>query len=113
APEVPSAQVKSAILFAGIAADGTTSVRELAVTRDHTERALEALGAPSERDDAEVRVQRFQHGGFEGRVPGDPSSAAFLIAAAALTRSGISITGVGLHPRPLRLPSLIAAQGVS
>src|SRR6187200_1896767 len=62
APEVPSAQVKSAILFAGVAADGTTSVRELAVTRDHTERALEALGAPVERDDTEVRVQRYQHG---------------------------------------------------
>ena len=112
APEVPSAQVKSAILFAGIAADGTTSVRERAVTRDHTERALQALGAPVERDDTEVRVQRFQHGGFEARVPGDPSSAAFLIAAAALSRSGISITGVGLNPSRLRFLDVMTRMGI-
>src|SRR3954454_4701647 len=57
-PDVPSAQVKSAVLFAGLAADGATSVHEAAPTRDHTERALEALGAPVERDGAEVRVRR-------------------------------------------------------
>src|SRR3954464_10624939 len=112
-PAVPSAQVKSAILLAGIAADGRTSVREAAATRDHTERALEALGAPVERDGAEVRVRRFQHAGFEGRVPGDPSSAAFLVAAAALTGSAITISGVGLNPSRLRFLDVMERMGVT
>jgi 3-phosphoshikimate 1-carboxyvinyltransferase len=112
APSVPSAQVKSAILFAGTAADGVTCVRETASTRDHTERALEALGAPVERDGGEVRVRRFQHEGFEGRTPGDPSSAAFLIAAAALTGSHITITGVGLNPSRLRYLDVMDRMGV-
>jgi len=112
-PAVPSAQVKSAILLAGIAADGRTSVRETAATRDHTERALEALGAPVERDGTEVRVRRYQHDGFEGRVPGDPSSAAFLIAAAALTGSRISITGVGLNPSRLHFLDVMRRMGIA
>ncbi len=112
APEVPSAQVKSAILFAGVAADGITTVREPAPTRDHTERALEALGAPVERDGEELRIRRFQHGGFEGRVPGDPSSAAFLIAAAALTGSAITITGVGLNPSRLHFLDVMERMGI-
>jgi len=112
-PDVPSAQVKSAVLFAGLAADGATSVHEAAPTRDHTERALEALGAPVERDGAEVRVRRFQHAGFEGRVPGDPSSAAFLVAAAALTGSAITISGVGLNPSRLRFLDVMERMGVT
>jgi 3-phosphoshikimate 1-carboxyvinyltransferase len=111
-PEVPSAQVKSAILFAGLAADGVTAVRERAATRDHTERALEALGAPVEREFGEVRVGRFQHGGFEGRVPGDPSSAAFLIAAAALTGSALTVTGVGLNPSRLHFLRVMERMGI-
>lgn len=111
-PEVPSAQVKSAILFAGLAADGTTSVRERAATRDHTERALEALGAPLEREGGEVRIRRFQHEGFEARVPGDPSSAAFLIAAAALTGSALTITGVGLNPSRLHFLDVMERMGI-
>ena len=111
-PEVPSAQVKSAILFAGLAADGTTAVRERAPTRDHTERALEALGAPVESRDGEVRIRRFQHGGFDGHVPGDPSSAAFLIAAAALTGSRLTIAGVGLNPSRLRFLDVMERMGI-
>jgi len=109
---IPSAQVKGAILFAGLAADGTTVVRESAPTRDHTERALEALGAPVEREHGEVRIRRFQHGGFEGRVPGDPSSAAFVIAAAALTGSALTITGVGLNPSRLRFLDVMERMGI-
>jgi 3-phosphoshikimate 1-carboxyvinyltransferase len=112
APEVPSAQVKSAILFAGLAADGMTAVRETAATRDHTERALEALGAPVAHEGSEVRVRRFQHGGFEGRVPGDASSSAFLIAAAALTGSAITITGVGLNPSRLHFLGVMERMGI-
>jgi len=111
-PEIASAQVKSAILFAGLAADGTTSVRESAPTRDHTERALEALGAPIERGGLEVSVRPFQHDGFDGRVPGDPSSAAFLIAAAALTGSAITIAGVGLNPSRLSFLDVMDRMGI-
>jgi 3-phosphoshikimate 1-carboxyvinyltransferase len=112
APEVPSAQVKSAILLAGLAAEGTTVVAERAATRDHTERALEALGAPIERRDGEVQVARFQHEGFSGQVPGDPSSAAFLIAAAALTGSALTVADVGLNPSRLHFLEVMARMGI-
>jgi 3-phosphoshikimate 1-carboxyvinyltransferase len=111
-PAVPSAQVKSAVLLAGVAADGVTTVTETAATRDHTERALEALGAPIAREGRGVRVRRFQHDGFEGRVPGDPSSAAFLIAGAALTGGRLSVSGVGLNPSRLRFLSVMERMGI-
>ena len=69
ASPAPSAQVKSAVLLAGLDAEGRTVVREAAPTRDHTERALLALGAPIETGDG-VAVRRFQHAGFSARVPG-------------------------------------------
>jgi 3-phosphoshikimate 1-carboxyvinyltransferase len=112
-PSVPSAQVKSAVLLAGVAAAGTTTVAEAIGTRDHTERALEALGAPVERSDGEIVVRRFQHEGFAGRVPGDPSSAAFLVAAAALTGSTLRIRDVGLNPSRLRFLSVMQRMGVA
>jgi 3-phosphoshikimate 1-carboxyvinyltransferase len=96
-PVVPSAQVKSAVLLAAMAAEGPTTVVEAAPTRDHTERALEALGAPIQRDDG-ITVHPFQHEGFSGSVPGDPSSAVFLAAAAMVTGSAITIHDVGLNP---------------
>lgn len=95
---VPSAQLKGAVLLAALRAEGRTTVREPAPTRDHTERALEALGAPIETTEDGVGVEAYQHEGFSARCPGDPSSAAFLVAAAALTGSPITITGVGLNP---------------
>jgi 3-phosphoshikimate 1-carboxyvinyltransferase len=97
---VPSAQVKSAVLFAGLQAHGTTSVSEPAETRDHTERALEAFGAVVNRQVRTVSVeggQRLTGGSFV--IPGDISSAAFwMVAAAALPGSRIEIEGVGLNP---------------
>jgi 3-phosphoshikimate 1-carboxyvinyltransferase len=112
-PSVPSAQVKSAVLLAGVAATGETTVVETVGTRDHTERAFEALGAPVDRTDGAITVRWFQHGGFEGQVPGDPSSAAFLIAAAALTGSPLRISGVGLNPSRLRYLSVMERMGVA
>jgi 3-phosphoshikimate 1-carboxyvinyltransferase len=109
---VPSAQIKSAVLFAGIDADGITTARELVRTRDHTERALQALGAPVQRDDLSVSVRRFQHEGFTARVPGDPSSAAFLVAAAAITGSPVTIVDVGLNPTRTRFLEVMARMGV-
>ena len=99
-PEAPSAQVKSAVLLAGLHADGTTSVVEIAATRDHTERALTAFGGHVHVDGLTVSVTGGQR--LQGRtltVPGDFSSAAFwLVAAAALPGSRVDIENVGLNP---------------
>jgi 3-phosphoshikimate 1-carboxyvinyltransferase len=99
-PDVPSAQVKSAVLLAGLHAEGTTSVLEPAATRDHTERALKAFGGRVTVNGLLVEVQgRQQLTGRSLTVPGDFSSAAFwLVAAAALPGSRVEIEGVGLNP---------------
>ena len=95
---VPSAQVKSAVLLAGLAADGETTVVEPAATRDHTERALAHLGAPVQAEPGRTSVRPFQHDGFGGSVPGDVSSAAFLVAAGLLSGVSIRVVDVGLNP---------------
>jgi 3-phosphoshikimate 1-carboxyvinyltransferase len=97
---VPSAQVKSAILLAGLHTDGTTSVTEPAQTRDHTERALEAFGFDVSVDALTVSIRGRQRAmGHDLPVPGDFSSAAFwMVAAAALPGSEITIEDVGLNP---------------
>ena len=99
-PDVPSAQVKSAVLLAGLHAEGTTSVSEPAATRDHTERALIAFGGTVEVDGFTVSVPSGQRlAGRSLAVPGDFSSAAFwLVAAAALPGSRVEIEEVGLNP---------------
>lgn len=109
---VPSAQVKSAVLLAGLAAEGETTVSEPAATRDHTERALAALGAPVRVGEGSVTVSAFAHPGFAGRVPGDVSSAAFLVAAAALTGSELAIHDVGLNPTRTRFLAVLDRMGV-
>lgn len=97
---VASAQVKTALLLAGLQADGTTTVREPERSRDHTERLLPLFGAPVDREGLTVRVR----GGARLRsvqtaVPGDISSAAFLIVAAlALPDSETRVDGVLLNP---------------
>jgi 3-phosphoshikimate 1-carboxyvinyltransferase len=99
-PEVPSAQVKSAVLLAGLQASGQTLVIERTPTRDHTERALAAFAAAVECDGQRVRIDGGQRlRALTGRVPGDISSAAFpAAAAAALHGSDVTIEGVGLNP---------------
>jgi len=108
APETPSAQVKSAVLLAGLQAGGETTVIEPAPTRDHTERALSTFGATvtvtgpstSLRTGRTVTLRGGQRlSGRQLTVPGDISSAAFLaVAAAALRGSDVTITNVGLNP---------------
>ena len=99
-PEVPSAQVKSAILLAGLHADGVTHVRERVSTRDHTERALKAFGARVGRDENGISLVGGQRlTGRDLQVPGDISSAAFWLAsAAALPGSDLVLEHVGLNP---------------
>jgi 3-phosphoshikimate 1-carboxyvinyltransferase len=99
-PEVPSAQIKSAVVLAGLHADGTTSVREVAATRDHTERALLAFGGSVAIDGLTVSVSGGQRlSARDLSVPGDFSSAAFwLVAAAAIPGASVRIEHVGLNP---------------
>jgi 3-phosphoshikimate 1-carboxyvinyltransferase len=99
-PDVPSAQVKSSVLLAGLQAEGMTAVVEKAPTRDHTERALHAFGAKVRTEGLRVEVEGGQR--LQARtliVPGDVSSAVFWIAlAAASADAEIEIDGVGLNP---------------
>ena len=99
-PDTPSAQVKSAVLLAGLQASGETVVTESAPTRDHTERALETFGAGVTVSGRRISLRGGQRlSGCELRVPGDISSAAFMaVAAAALPGSDVVITDVGLNP---------------
>ena len=97
---VPSAQVKSAVLLAGLFAEGETTVEEPLPTRDHTELALEAFGAKLQRTGNRAAIaggQRLE--AIEAEVPGDVSSAAFFLSAAALfPESELIIEGVLLNP---------------
>ncbi len=114
---VASAQVKSAILLAGLYASGTTSVSEPSESRDHTERMLKASGVAVQREweikcllqgTATVRASVFQ-------VPGDLSSAAFLLAAGLLEGlRGIGCDeGVGVNPTRTGFIDLVKAMGGS
>lgn len=112
-----SAQVKSAIMLAALFADGVTTIVETAPTRDHTEQVFRMLGLPVEVDGLTVRVQGF---GPEGpplkarswKIPGDISSAAFwLVAAAANKRSSVTIRGVGLNPRRTAVLNVLERMG--
>ena len=112
-PKTPSAQVKSAVLLAGLHADGTTSVIEPAATRDHTERALTAFGGTVTVDGLTVSVTGGQRlHGQTLSVPGDFSSAAFwLVGAAALPGSRVEIEGVGLNPTRTALLEILRRFG--
>jgi len=97
---VASAQVKSAVLLAGLHARGVTWVEEPELSRDHTERMLAAMGAEVLREDTRVGIRgqpRLRAAEFE--VPGDPSSAAFWVAAALLVPgSRVRVRGISLNP---------------
>ena len=114
-PEVPSAQVKSAILLAGLHASGRTAVMEPAATRDHTERALTAFGVALKQDGLAVEVEGGQR--LHGRdvvVPGDISGAAFWGAlAAGLPGSRVVIRDVGLNPSRIALLDVLRRAGAS
>ncbi|MEO6213564.1 MAG: 3-phosphoshikimate 1-carboxyvinyltransferase [Vicinamibacterales bacterium] len=110
---VPSAQVKSCVLLAGLFADGTTFVEEAVPTRDHTERALETFGVHLTTTEGRVGLPGGQTlAPSEVHVPGDISSAAFWGALAGGTPGGrISIEGVGLNPTRTGLLGLLRRAG--
>lgn len=110
---VASAQVKSALLLAGLNAAGTTRVTEPGASRDHTERMLTALGVPVVKDGRVVSVTGgARWDAFSAVVPGDLSSAMFLIAAAAIVPgSRLTLTGVGLNPTRTGALEVLAAMG--
>ena len=114
-PDTPSAQVKSAVLLAGLQADGETVIVEPATTRDHTERALATFGARVDIDGRRIALQGGQAlAGCQLRVPGDISSAAFMaVAAAALPGSDVTITHVGLNPSRAALLDVLKRFGAS
>jgi 3-phosphoshikimate 1-carboxyvinyltransferase len=116
-----SAQVKSAVLLAGLFAVGVTSVTEPARTRDHTELALEEFGATIEKHGRTTRIHGLSSANGSGKltaksldVPGDLSSAVFWIAAASLfADSNILIHNVGLNPTRTAILDLFMAMGAS
>ncbi len=112
-PSIPSAQVKSAVLLAGLHASGTTSVTEPAQTRDHTERAFAAFGIHVRVDGRTIAIDGGQKATAQQLdVPGDFSSAAFwMVAAAALPGSQISIDDVGLNPTRVGLIDVLRRYG--
>ena len=114
---MPSAQVKSAILLAGLNASGTTRIVEPEPTRDHTERMLRAFGATVDVvDEREGRVITLAGGqvltGCAVEVPGDPSSAAFPLVAALITPgSAVTVRGVLLNPLRTGLLTTLSEMG--
>ena len=111
---VASAQVKSAILFAGLNAAGRTTVTETSPTRDHTERLFNGFGVPvTVNEDGSALLDgpaRFTSGAIT--IPGDISSAAFFVAAAMLLRgSELIIEGVGLNPTRTAFLSVLRSWG--
>jgi len=110
--EVASAQVKSAILLAGLFAEGETSVTEPERSRDHTERMLSGMGVPVRVDGLTVTVGPGRPRGGRLDVPGDISSAAFfLCAAAALPGSEVTVRGLGVNPTRTGLLDVLRAMG--
>ena len=124
---VPSAQVKSAILFAGLRADGRTTVRERVATRDHTERMLRARGiavrterlAAGDADGHDGAVAISLEGGrtveaIDERVPGDVSAAAFWLVAGAIHRDAdLVIRNVGVNPTRRAIIDVLRSMGAS
>jgi 3-phosphoshikimate 1-carboxyvinyltransferase len=112
---VPSAQVKSCVLLAGLYADGETIVREPVRSRDHTELALREFGAEIRVEKRVITMRgRPRLTGRELEVPSDLSSAAFFIVAALITPgSSLTIRGVGLNPTRSTLLDFLVSMGAA
>jgi 3-phosphoshikimate 1-carboxyvinyltransferase len=109
---VASAQVKSAILLAGLGADGPVAVTEPAQSRDHTERMLRQFGARLTTRGLTATLEPGPLAGASVSVPGDISSATFvLVAALVVPDSRVTVTGVGLNPTRTGILEALAAMG--
>jgi len=112
---VASAQVKTALMIAGLCSQGSVTVIEPLATRDHTEIMLEHLGVPLRREDRTITTYPFDDlPGGSWRIPGDFSSAAFwTVAAAIVPGSELSLPGVGLNPTRTGLLRVLEGMGLS
>ena len=113
---IASAQVKSCLLLSGLYAAGPTALSEPIVSRDHTERMLIALGVPLQTAGAAVYLDPADWSGgwdgFDWAIPGDLSSAAFVVAAAAMVPgSEVVVEGVGVNPTRTGLLDLLRLMG--
>lgn len=109
---VASAQVKTAVLLAGLQADGRTEVAEPAPSRDHTERMLRSAGVALEERDGVLSVERGVVGPLDLDVPGDPSSAAFFAVGALVSPdSEVTIEQVSLNPRRIAYLDVLRRMG--
>lgn len=110
---IPSAQVKTAVLFAGLQAEGTTSLSEAVRTRDHSEHALKAFGATLTRTGERLSIAGGQKlKAIEATVPGDISSAAFFLAGALLfPDSNLVLDSLGMNPTRAALLDVITTLG--
>ena len=112
---IASAQVKSAILLAGLAADGPTTVRQPGPARDHTERMLAAMGTDIQSLEPAVTLWPSSRlAPVSMSIPGDASSAAFLLVAAALVPgSEVTVVGVGVNPTRTGLIDVLQTMGAT
>jgi 3-phosphoshikimate 1-carboxyvinyltransferase len=116
---VASAQLKSALLLAGLAAGVRVTVREPAKSRDHTERLLRGFGAPLHEDGLAVTLEPAPDWlrrlpGLDLTIPADPSSAAFLVAAALLAEGGdLRVRAVGVNPTRIGFLTVLARMGAA
>lgn len=110
---VASAQVKSAVLLAGLYADGQTCVTEPAPTRDHSERMLQGFGYPLERQGPRICLRSGgQLHGQSLQVPGDISSAAFFLLGATIAPgSDLTLEGVGINPTRTGIIEILTRMG--
>ena len=110
---IASAQVKTAVLFAGLQAKGTTSIAEKVRTRDHSEHALRAFGARLERENDRLTIEGGQKlHAIDATVPGDMSSAAFFLCASLLFEdSNLVLDALGMNPTRAALLDVISAMG--
>jgi len=113
---VASAQVKSCILLAALFAEGETRIEEPLPTRDHTERAFQVMGIPLRTDGNRITIQGYgPHGPNltprDWTVPGDFSSAAFWLVAAAVLGTDVTVMNVGLNPRRTALLNVLKRMG--
>lgn len=113
--EIASAQVKSALLLAGLFADGETSIEEPIVSRDHTERLFGLFQVPFKKIKSKIMIQKANKlSSVQFRVPGDISSAAFFIAAALIVpNSNLIVRHVGLNPTRIGFLEVLQSMGAN